>query len=92
MPMIQTSSLEPSKDSWLLGSYLMIPLCKPSSGPFIQDGLIWKRIKHPNEPSHVVLILPQSLMANILEEIDGHILASHDGLKKMKERSFQCYY
>jgi hypothetical protein len=52
---------------------------------FIDESLIWKRIKHSNEPSHVILFLPQSLVPNMLKEIHGHILASHDGFKKPRK-------
>jgi hypothetical protein len=48
---------------------------------FIEESLIWKRIKHSNTPSHVILFL-QSLVPNILEEIHGH---SHDSFKKPRK-------
>ncbi len=38
---------------------------------FIEDGLIWHRVKHQFEPSWVVLFLPASLVSSVLTDAHG---------------------
>ncbi len=63
-----------------------------SNDCFIEDGLIWRRIKRQFEPSRVVLFLPASLVTDALTEAHGELLTGHDGIYKMKERLMQCFY
>jgi hypothetical protein len=46
---------------------------------FIEDGLVWRRIKCQFEPSQVVLFLPSSLVTYALTEAHGELLLGHDG-------------
>jgi hypothetical protein len=41
---------------------------------FIEDGLVWRRIKRQFEPSRVVLFLPASLVPEALAEAHGELL------------------
>jgi len=59
---------------------------------FVEDGIIWKRIKRQGEPSRVVLFIPRNMVPGILKDAHGHLLTGHDGLFKTKERIMQCYY
>lgn len=59
---------------------------------FIDEDLVWKRVKRPGEPSRAVLYLPYQLKEKILTEAHGSILAGHDGVLKTKERIFSTYY
>ena len=59
---------------------------------FVEDGLIWRRIKRANEPDRVVIFLPRQMIPDILAEAHGSILAGHDGVFKTKERLLTCYY
>ena len=59
---------------------------------FIENDLVWKRVKRKYEPSRVVIFLPELLIPEVLEEAHGHLLGGHDGIFKTKERLFQCYY
>jgi len=59
---------------------------------FVENDVVWKRIKRQGEPSRVVLFVPSSMKADIIREAHGHLLAGHDGLFKTKERIMQCYY
>ena len=59
---------------------------------FIEDNLVWKRIKRMGEPSRVVIFLPQTLISQALDDAHGSQLGGHDGAYKTKERLLQCYY
>jgi len=61
-----------------------------SNDCFIEDGLVWCRIKCQFEPSQMVLFLPASLVTNALTEAHGELLTGHYGIYKMKERLMQC--
>jgi hypothetical protein len=54
---------------------------------FIEDGLVWCRIKWQFEPSRVVLFLPATLVPDALTEAHGKLLTGHDGIYKTKEAS-----
>jgi hypothetical protein len=59
---------------------------------FVENDIIWRRIKRQFEPSRVVIFLPQAQVPEVLKEAHGHLLTGHDGIYKTKERIFQCYY
>jgi hypothetical protein len=59
---------------------------------FIEDDIIWRRIKRQFEPSRVIIFLPASLKQQALVDAHGNELVGHDGIYKTKERLFQCYY
>ena len=59
---------------------------------FLEDGLVWRRIKRNYEPSRVVLLLPQSLKNEVMQQAHGTLMAGHDGTLKTKERILSCYY
>jgi hypothetical protein len=59
---------------------------------FVDNDIVWRRIKRQFEPSRVVIFLPQALVTEVLQDAHGHLLTGHDGVYKTKERIFQCYY
>ena len=59
---------------------------------FVDNDIVWRRIKRQFEPSRVVIFLPQSLVTEVLQDAHGHLLTGHDGVYKTKERIFQCFY
>ena len=59
---------------------------------FIEDDIVWRRVKRPFEPSRVVVFLPTSLVPTALSEAHGNQMVGHDGIYKTKERLLQCYY
>ena len=59
---------------------------------FVEDELVWRRIKRAYEPSRVVLLLPQSLKEEVLQQAHGTLMSGHDGILKTKERILSCYY
>jgi hypothetical protein len=63
-----------------------------SNDCFIEDGLVWRRIKRQFEPSRVVLFLPAALTTDAMTEAHGQLLTGHDGIYKTKERLMQCFY
>ena len=62
-----------------------------SLSSFIEDGVLWTRLKHLPE-KRVVILAPNKIIPEILKEAHGHILSGHDGLMKTKERILQSYY
>ena len=63
-----------------------------SDSCFVEDGLVWRRIKRPYEPSRVVIFLPESMISEAIREAHGQLLSGHDGIFKTKERLYQCFY
>ncbi len=59
---------------------------------FIEDDIIWRRIKRQFEPSRVVIFLPASLVPEALSDAHGNLLVGHDGIYKTKERLLQCFF
>jgi hypothetical protein len=58
---------------------------------FIEDGVLWTRLKNTPE-KRVVIMAPADIIPDILRDAHGHILAGHDGVLKTKERILQSYY
>ena len=59
---------------------------------FIENDIIWRRIKRKNENPRVVLMIPKSLAPQIIKEAHGQAFSGHNGILKTKERILQCYY
>ena len=59
---------------------------------FVEDELVWRRIKRSYEPSRVVLLLPETLKEEVMQQAHGSLMAGHDGILKTKERILSCYY
>jgi hypothetical protein len=65
---------------------------KAAEDCFIEDGLVWKRIRRPGNPNRTVVFLPRRLIPQVLAEAHGAALCGHDGIAKTRERILQCYY
>ena len=59
---------------------------------FLDNGIIWRRLTRYDEQARSVLLLPQVLANDIVQEAHGQILTGHDGIAKTKERILQSYY
>ena len=59
---------------------------------FVEDGLLWRRLRRPGEADRVVLYAPPDFRQEILEQAHGAALAGHDGQLKTKERIMQTYF
>jgi len=59
---------------------------------FIENDIIWRRIKRQFEPSRVVIFLPASLKQEALIDAHGHQLVGHDGIYKTKEWLLLAWY
>ena len=58
---------------------------------FIENDVLLRRIKIPNELGRVVILLPKTLVPQILQEAHGHLLTGHDGIGKTKQRILRNY-
>ena len=63
-----------------------------STDVFIENDVIWRRLKVRNEPGRVVILLPRVLVDEVLKEAHGHLLTGHDGEGKTKDRILQSYW
>ena len=63
-----------------------------SNDVFIENDVLWRRIKTQTEPGRVVVLLPRTMVQTVLEEAHGHILTGHDGNGKTKHRLLQSYW
>ena len=59
---------------------------------FVEDGLLWRRLRRPGEADRVVIYAPPDMRTAILEQAHGAALAGHDGQLKTKERVLQTYF
>ena len=60
-----------------------------AEGCFLEDGLIWKKLKGRDQP---VLALPRRLIKTVLSKAHGDLLSGHNGILQTKERILQNYY
>lgn len=51
---------------------------------FVDNGIVWKHFKRPNEPSQVLLLLPMRSAA--IKEAHSTKFLGHDGIYKTKEQ------
>ena len=59
---------------------------------FMENGLLWRRLKRQGDTAHIVLFVPENMKTDILAEAHGGQFTGHDGIFKTKERILQCYY
>ena len=59
---------------------------------FIENNVLWRRIKSPTELGRVVILLPKTLVPQILQDAHGHLLTGHDGIGKTKQRIIRNYW
>ena len=59
---------------------------------FLENDVLWRRLKRQNEPSRVVLMTPRTLIPQVIKEAHGQLLTGHDGVFKTRERILLCYY
>ena len=63
-----------------------------SNDVFIENDVMWRRLKLREEPGRVVILLPRALVGDVLQEAHGHLLTGHDGEGKTKNRILQSYW
>jgi hypothetical protein len=59
---------------------------------FMENGLLWRRLKRQGDTAHIVLFVPESMKIDVLKEAHGGQFTGHDGIFKTKERILHCYY
>ena len=59
---------------------------------FMENDLLWRRLKRKGDTPHIVLFVPDSMKLDILKEAHGGQFTGHDGIFKTKERILNCYY
>jgi hypothetical protein len=59
---------------------------------FMENGLLWRRLKRKGDTAHIVLFVPESMRMDILKEAHGGQFTGHDGIFKTRERILNCYY
>jgi len=59
---------------------------------FMENGLLWRRLKRKGDTAHIVLFVQDSMKLDILKEAHGRQFTGHDGIFKTKERILNCYY
>jgi hypothetical protein len=62
-----------------------------SNDCFIENDIIWHRIKRQFEPSRVVIFLPVLLKQEALVDAHGNQLVGHDGIYKQKNAFFNVF-
>ena len=59
---------------------------------FIEDGILWRRLKRGPYPTRSVLVVPRELSGALINEAHGGLLTGHGGMSKTKERLLESYY
>ena len=59
---------------------------------FIDNGILYRRLRQTGEPDRVVLFAPPTMRDAILQEAHGTALSGHGGTLKTKERILQSYF
>ena len=59
---------------------------------FIDNGILYRRLRRTGEPDRVVLFAPPTMRDATLQEAHGAVLSGHGGTLKMKERILQSYF
>ena len=59
---------------------------------FVENEIVWRRLKRAGEPNKVVIFLPQALINEVLTDAHDHKFSGHEGIFKTKERLLNCYY
>ena len=59
---------------------------------FIEDSILWRRVHRFNTPPRTVLVVPATLVDNLVHETHTSQLAGHEGVTKTKERLLQSYF
>ena len=59
---------------------------------FIDNGILYRRLRQTGEPDRVVLFAPPTMRDAILQEAHGTALFGHGGTLKTKERILQSYF
>ena len=59
---------------------------------FVENEIVWRRLKRGGEAHKVVIFLPQALVNDVLTDAHDHKFSGHEGTFKTKERLLNCYY
>jgi transposase InsO family protein len=59
---------------------------------FIEDSILWRRIRRHDAPARTVLVVPATLVDELVHEAHNSPLAGHEGVTKTKERLLQSYF
>jgi hypothetical protein len=66
-------------------SKLVPQMTELSHSCFIENGVLWKRIKR-HHGQHTVIVVPKTLTERILSEVHGNILYGHEGQYKNQRK------
>jgi hypothetical protein len=58
---------------------------------FIEDNLLWVRIRYRGEPSRVCVVLPSTEINRVLEDGHSTLFSAHEGVAKTRYRVTQNY-
>jgi transposase InsO family protein len=59
---------------------------------FFDDGIVWRRISRHGMPHRNVILLPLSLVDDLIHETHTSLLSGHEGITRTKERILQSYF
>ena len=59
---------------------------------FLKDGILWRRLSRPGFQEREVIILPKSIVPDIIHEAHGTLLTGHGGMTQTKERILAGFY
>ena len=59
---------------------------------FVENDILWRRMKKIGMPTRTVLVVPRSLSMQLVKEAHGSLFAGHNGVEKCRERLLQSYF
>ena len=66
-------------------------LLEEANSCFIENGILWKRLDR-NGSQSTVIVIPASIVKQLISEVHGNIMYGHEGQYKTKERIIQSYW
>ena len=64
---------------------------KEAENCFIENDILWKRVDR-NGTQTTVIVVPASIVKQLMSEVHGNIMYGHEGQYKTKERIIQSYW
>ena len=59
---------------------------------FLENDILWRRLQRHNLPPRTVLVVPQNLRWELIQEAHGSLLTGHGGMHQTKERLLESYF
>ena len=67
-------------------------VAKVAAECFLEDNILWRRMTRHDMPARTVVVVPKTLVDELVQETHASLLGGHEGITKTKERLLQSYF